>query len=260
MPTALITGASKGIGAVYAQVLAEKGYSLVLTARSYDHMQTIVAQLGQTYGVPIRFFSEDLSQPGAAQRIYDQVQSWGLSIDLLINNAGFGDYGEFAQRGRSKLTAMIQVNILALMELTHLFLPQMQQRGQGSIINLSSIGGFQAVPYLAVYGATKAFVLQFSEALWAENRQKGVTVMAVCPGPTTTDFFHAAEMKRNPDLMTSQDHPEIVVRESLAALEQKRSCVITGQLSNRLIALAGRFAPREWLVAQLEPRFRPPAE
>lgn len=256
MATALITGASRGIGAAFAQALAEQQYDLILSARSQSELQAVGDALSARYGIAVRYLVQDLSQPGASQAIFNQVQAWGISVDLLINNAGFGDYGEFISRDLAKFQVMLQVNITALVELTYLFLQQMQAQGRGQILNISSIAGFLPMPYLGVYAATKAFVLHFSEALWAENRERGISVMAVCPGPTATKFFDAAEMTAMPG-MSQGDSAETVVKDALMALKQGRSHVVTGNPQNRILVSTPRLMPRQWLVKLLSARFRP---
>ncbi len=260
MPTALITGATGGLGQAFATALADRHHDLILTSRSATALETLAKDLRTTHKVQVVTLAQDLSEAGAAENLYQQVQSQGLTVDLLINNAGFGDYGAFAEGDRPRFTAMIQVNVTALMELTHLVLPAMIQRRRGVILNVSSIAAFQPLPYLAVYAATKAFVRHFSEALWAELKPFGIRVLGVCPGPTATGFFEAANMTRNPALIAVPDSPAQVVTETLAALEKDLPTVIPGQGSHRFLAVAGRFVPRQWLLEQLEPRFRPPAQ
>jgi short-subunit dehydrogenase len=175
-----------------------------------------------------------------------------------VNNAGFGDYGAFGARELSRQLEMIQLNITALVEMTHRFLPAMQQRGSGSIINVSSIAAFQPLPYLSTYAATKAFVLSFTEALWAENQDTGVHFLALCPGPTETEFAKAAQFpqslgnKNQKGMATA----EAVVREALQALEKKHLTVITGSWGNQIIVNLPRFLPRNWLVSAVEKQFR----
>lgn len=261
MQTALITGASAGIGAAFAYELAERQTHLVLVARSETKLQKLSAVLEQQFKIQTTVIVQDLTQPEAAAQVFEAVNRQGLAIDLLINNAGIGDYGPFAQRSLQRQSDMVKLNVLALVEMTSLFLPPMQERGSGGIINVGSIAGFQAIPYLATYSASKAFVLRFSEALWAENKDKGVTVTALCPGPTTTDFFTEAEMDRNPALMARQSYeaPESVVKAGLAALAAGKSHVVTGSVKNQIIANASRLAPREFLAKILEKQFRPQA-
>ncbi len=258
MATALITGASRGIGAAFAQALAQQNYDLILSARSLAPLEIQANALSSQYGITVKPLVQDLSQANAAQEMFNQVQAWGTPVEMLINNAGFGDYGEFASRDLGKFQAMLQVNVTSLVELTHLFLPAMKSRQSGAILNISSIAGFLPMPYLSVYAASKAFVLHFSEALWAETRSQGVTVMAVCPGPTKTDFFNVAEMTSLPG-MEQGDSPDTVVQDALKALAQRRSHVVTGNPQNRILVSTPRILPRQWLVELLGTRFRPPS-
>jgi uncharacterized protein len=248
MSTALITGASSGIGAAFAEVLAKDRMDLVLVARSEDRLQQLANTLQSIHGIRVDVIVQDLTQPEAATVLYD----------LLINNAGFGDYGSFGDRPRQKQLDMIALNVAALVDLTHQFLPQMQQRRSGSILNIASIAAFQPMPYMSVYAATKAFVLSFSEALWAENQNTGVHIMAVCPGPTESQFFEAADF---PKTLASNSQSiasaEAVVQEALQALKNRQSNVVAGGLANQAIANASRFLPRRTLVNGIAKLFRP---
>jgi len=260
MSTALITGASSGIGAVFAQALAKRQTNLVLVARSQDKLNQLAQQLQEQYPIQVEVLVQDLTGPDAAKSVFEAVTQKNITIDLLINNAGFGTYGSFSESSLPKQLEMIQLNIMALVDLTYQFLPQMQQRGSGAIINLSSIAGFQPLPYMSVYAATKAFVLSFSEALWAENQDKGVKVIAVCPGPTKTNFFDIAGFE---ELATGSREnqrsatPESVVRDALKALEGHSSTVVTGGLPNQIIVNLPRFLRRDTLVKLVEQQFRP---
>ena len=260
MSTALITGASSGIGAVFAQALAKRQTNLVLVARSQDKLNQLAQQLQEQYPIQVEVLVQDLTAPNAAKSVFEAVTQKNITIDLLINNAGFGTYGSFSESSLPKQLEMIQLNIMALVDLTYQFLPQMQQRGSGAIINLSSIAGFQPLPYMSVYAATKAFVLSFSEALWAENQEKGVKVIAVCPGPTKTNFFDIAGFE---ELATGSREnqrsatPESVVRDALKALEGHSSTVVTGGLPNQIIVNLPRFLRRDTLVKLVEQQFRP---
>ncbi|ACK64246.1 short-chain dehydrogenase/reductase SDR [Rippkaea orientalis PCC 8801] len=256
--TALITGASFGIGTAFAQELAARQMNLILVARSQDKLYQLAETLKQETAIEVEVIVQDLVQPGATKAVYDRVQEKGLTVDLLINNAGFGDYGAFTERDLSRQVEMIQLNVVALVELTHLFLPQMQQKGSGGIINVASIAAFQPLPYLSVYAATKAFVLSLSEALWAENKDTGVNILALCPGPTESNFFKVADFpesfagKSNGQLTSAEE----VVKDALKALENNQSNCVTGGFANQLIVNASRFVPREFLVNAVEKQFR----
>lgn len=258
MTTALITGASAGIGTVFAQELAARQTNLVLVARSEDKLQQLAQQLQAQHKIQVDIIVQDLTEPSAATAVFNAVNQKGLTIDLLINNAGFGDYGAFAERDGERQVKMVQLNILALVDLTHQFLPGMRQRGSGGIINMASVAAFQPMPYFSVYAASKAFVLSFSESLWAENRQYGVHVLAVCPGPTDTQFFQEAEFPSTLAETAAQNYtaPKVVVQEALKALEDKHSTVVPGGLGNQLIANLPRFLPREALVSLVEKQFK----
>lgn len=263
MPTALITGASSGIGATFARQLATRQTDLVLVARNEAKLQQLAQELQSQFQIQVEVLPQDLTIANAATTVLTTVTQKNLTIDLLINNAGFGDYGPFAQSSRQRQLEMIQLNILALVDLTYQFLPLMQQRRSGSIINLASTAAFQPLPYLSIYAASKAFVLSFSEALWAENQEYGVKVLALCPGPTETSFFKEANF---PQSFTKgsdsqiQTSPEEVVNEALKALAANQSNVVTGGLPNQLLVNASRFLPRETLVKVVEQQFRPKAE
>lgn len=247
MTTALITGASAGIGATFAQELAARKTNLVLVARSPEKLQQLAAQLQAQYQIRVEIIVQDLTAPTAARSVFDTLTNKGITIDLLINNAGFGEYGDFTELDRERQLNMIQLNILALVDLTHLFLPGMRQRRSGNIINMSSVAAFQSMPYFCVYAATKSFILSFSEALWAENRKYGVRIIAVCPGPTDTNFFKDAEF---PSILVNfaeknYTSTEVVVREALAALDREHPVVVPGDLRNQILANVPRFLPRE---------------
>ncbi|NET41908.1 SDR family oxidoreductase [Okeania sp. SIO2B3] len=258
MKTALITGASSGIGEIFAKELASRKTNLVLVARSEDKLQQLANQLQSQYQIQADVIIQDLTAPAATNSIFETVFQKGLNIDLLVNNAGFGDYGNFTERTLEKQVNMIQLNITALVELTHLFLPRMQQNKSGAIINVSSIGGFQPLPYMSVYGATKAFVLSFSEALWAENQDSGVKILALCPGPTESEFFQRAEFPKSVGgaSMSKLTPTEEVVKDALQALEKNQSNAVTGGFLNQVIVNASRFFPRETLVSVVEKQFR----
>jgi short-subunit dehydrogenase len=243
-----------GLGAGFALALAERGAHLVLVARSRDKLEALAARLTQRHGVRTHVVVADLSKASAAQAVLDETRARGLTVDILINNAGFGTYGRFEEISAARQHEEVLLNCAALVGLTHAFLPGMLQRESGAIIHLASLAAFQPVPYMAVYGATKAFVLSFSEALWAENRARGVRVLALCPGATDTAFFDtvgAAEAA-----LGSRMRPEIVVSRALRALERGRSYVIPGA-SNYLLAQGARVLPRATLTQASERVMRP---
>src|SRR3954467_2419732 len=209
MNTTLITGASSGIGAAFARKLASGGRNVLLVARSEDKLITLCNELGRLSGIRAHYYAVALLKPGAAAEPPEETRRRELVIDMLVNNAGFGSMGDFGRLDPARELEMIDLNVKSLVDLTYQFLGPMHERGQGTIINVASTAAFQAVPYMATYAATKAFVLSFSEALWEENRQYGVHVMALCPGVTDTNFFAASGMGRPP--MRTIETPEDVV-------------------------------------------------
>lgn len=242
--TALITGASGGIGESYARALAALGTHLVLVARRADKLQQLAQQLSAQYGVQVTVLPMDLAQPGAAQQLLEACAARDLQIDVLVNNAGFGTYGPFDTIPPERDHELIQLNIAAVCDLAHAFLPPMLARGDGALINIASTAGFQPTPFFATYAASKAFVLSFSEALWAEVRPRGVRVLAVCPGPTATGFFEASQSDIGKVAFFSRQlRSDQVVQQSLRALECGRSYVIIGRF-NYVIAHSSRWAPR----------------
>ncbi|MEL6500933.1 MAG: SDR family oxidoreductase [Cyanobacteria bacterium J06607_15] len=258
MTTALITGASMGIGETFARELAAKNTDLVLVARSQDKLQDLATELTNKYQIETTVIAQDLTEPGAIQNVFDKITAQGSTIDMLINNAGFGDYGAFGDRPLSKMLAMVQLNISALVELTGLFLPQMQQRKAGSIVNVASIAAFQPIPYMSVYAASKAFVLSFSEALWSENKDLGVKVIAVCPGPTESKFYDRAEFPESATGLNGMTmaSSEKVVQDSLKALDKGQSNAVVGGFANQIIVNLPRLMPRDLLVETVGKQFK----
>jgi short-subunit dehydrogenase len=254
--TALVTGASMGIGATFARALAKRGANVILVARSTDKLDALATELAQTHRVRAEVITADLAKPGAAALVRDETVARGLTVDLLVNNAGFATYGLFDEVSAQRQHDEIMLNCAALVDMTHAFLPGMVGRGSGGIINVASTAAFQPVPYMAIYGATKAFVLSFSEALWAENRSRGVRVLALCPGATETPFF---DVVAAPEASVgSREKPETVVARGLEALEAGRSYVISGG-RNYIMAHAGRLMPRAVVTATTERIMRPRA-
>ena len=241
MNTTLITGASSGIGAAFARKLAARGRNVLLVARSEDKLIALCNELGRLTSIRAQYVALDLQQPDAAAQLFEETKKRELEIEMLINNAGFGSMGDFVKLDLNRELEIIQLNITALVDLTHRFLQPMRERKRGTIINVASTAGFQAVPYMATYAATKAFVLSFSEALWEENRAHGVHVMALCPGVTETNFFEASGMDHPP--MRISQTPEEVVDTALRALNRKKGTVISGWM-NLFTTEAERFVPR----------------
>jgi short-subunit dehydrogenase len=226
--TALITGASSGIGEAFAQILAARGMNLVLVARSAEKLRAMAQELSEQHGIRAEVVPADLCHEGAAQEVYRRTQELGVPVDLLVNNAGFGTFGRFDTLALEREHEENMLNVTALVDLTHAFVPAMVERKAGGVINVASIAAFQAVPYQAVYGASKAFVLSFSLALWAEYRKRGVRVVALCPGPTATNFFRVLGSDEVPRL-GSMHKPEAVVIAGLHALEQGRPYAVEGR-------------------------------
>lgn len=195
--TALITGASGGLGMEFAKIYAREGYDLVIVARSADKLEKLRDDICAQYGRSVWVLAQDLAQPNAAQRIYDYTVEQGITVTALVNNAGFGDFGNFWEIDMQRQTDLLQVNIMALVQLTRCFLPDMVSRGCGSVLNLSSVAAFSAGPRMCLYYASKEFVRCFSEAIAQELHGTGVTVTALCPGPTATGFEKAAQMKNS---------------------------------------------------------------
>ena len=245
MNTTLITGASSGIGEVFARKLAAQGHNLLLVARSEDKLINLCNELGRSKSIRAQYVALDLSERDAPARLFAEAQNRGLEIDFLINNAGFGSMGEFTRLDLDHELNMIDLNVRSLVELTHRFLVPMRERKSGSIINVASTAGFQPVPFMATYAATKAFVLSFSEALWEENRPYGVKVMALCPGVTDTNFFEAARIQRPPARVAQT--PEAVVDTALRGLSRGKGSIISGW-TNFLMVEAERLTPRAMVV------------
>jgi short-subunit dehydrogenase len=242
--TALITGASSGIGEAFAYELAKQGANLILTARSADKLQILANKISKEYNVKVSVFTGDLSQKGTPQKLYNQIKQAGLSVDLLVNNAGFGKWVNFLDESMEGYDEMIEVNINALAKLCHLVLPEMLQKKDCGIINVASTGALQPCPYVATYCASKSFVLDFSEALYGEYSKKGVTITALCPGNTTTGFQSVA--KANTKGMAA-DIPETVARQGISALLKNKSFKIVGTV-NYLQSFLPRLLPRKVVI------------
>ncbi len=241
MNTTLITGASSGIGASFARKLAARGDNLLLVARSEENLIALCNELGRTNRIHAQYVAMDLSEPDAPTRLFAETQKRELEIDFLINNAGFGSMGDFTTLDLDRALNMIDLNVRALTDMTNRFLLPMREHQSGSIINVASPAGFQPVPFMAAYAATKAFVLSFSEALREENRPYGIKVMALCPGVTDTNFFAASHMQKPPRRIAQT--PDAVVDTALRGLKRGKAHVISGW-TNFFMIESERLVPR----------------
>ncbi|MFO0596157.1 MAG: SDR family oxidoreductase [Myxococcaceae bacterium] len=246
--TVVVTGASAGLGAVFARQLIARGASVVMVARSEDKLRALAAELGERAS----WVTADLGQPGAAQRLLAEITQRGVSVDVLVNNAGYGLFGRFDRLGAAEQAGEIALNVVALVELTHAFLPMIEKR-QGGVIQVGSAAGYAPIPYMAVYGATKAFVLSFSEALWAELRERGVRVTHLAPGATDTSFFSRSGEAA---AVGAKASPEDVVRLGLEAFVAGRASVVHG-FRNWFLTVLGRFFTREFTARIAERMTRP---
>ncbi len=253
--TALITGASSGIGEQFAVQLAKRGMNLVLAARSEDKMQALASRLRTANpGIEVSVIGVDLAVPQGPRELTDRLAADGTRVDVLINNAGFGSHDLVVDEDPDNLAREIQLNCSSLVTLTARLLPAMVERGRGGVLNVASTAGFQPIPTMAVYGATKAFVLSFTEALWSETRKTGVRVVALCPGPTETAFFDTTGR----EFMTNgrQTAEEVAAVGLKAFFDGSGPSVIPGTI-NRLMAAGSRLAPRSIVVRAAEIRVRP---
>ncbi len=240
---ALVTGASSGLGLEFANQLAERGHNLILTARRKDRLDALKAELEKTHGIDAPVIVCDLASPNAAKKLHDRIKAKKLTVDIVVNNAGFGVFGNYAEIEWQRENTMLQVDIVALAQLTKLFTQDMLARGQGHVLLISSIGAYQATPYYASYAAAKAFVLMFGEAIGYELRRNGVKVTVLSPGVTATEFL--AVSGQRPTLyqrLFMMDAPK-VVRIGLNAMFRGKPSVIPG-LGNKIAIWSNRFAPR----------------
>jgi hypothetical protein len=246
--TALITGASSGIGLEFAKIHASKGDNLVLVARNINKLNELKAELEIQFNVMIYTIEKDLSLVNSSLEVYEEVKSKGIQIDYLINNAGFGDIGNFSNTRWEKELRMINLNITALTQLCKLFLIDMLARKKGKIMNIASTAAFQPGPMMAVYFATKSYVLHFTEAVNAEVKGSGVTLTALCPGPTKSGFQAAAEIGKS--LLFNKRNPSSkeVAEYGYKSMMKGKSVAIHGFI-NYLMANSVRFTPRNWVVA-----------
>ena len=250
---ALVTGASAGIGVALAEELAIGGTNLVLTARRQDRLEALSERLASNYRIQTEVFSADLADPSSPERIFAFTRGKGMEIDLLINNAGFGKYGEFWRAEKQPFLDMVQVNCAAIVHLTHLYLQGMIARRRGDILILASTASFQAVPYIATYAATKAFDLLFAEGLAEELKPYGIRVCALCPGSTGSEFHVVAGQEK---FINRAESAQKVARTGLKALAAGKSYVVSG-LWNYLGAHGERLVPRRFVTRTAARMFKP---
>jgi uncharacterized protein len=251
---ALVTGASAGIGRELARQLAADGANLVLTARRNDRLAQLALELKASYKIQVETFPADLARPDSPRELFRFTQQKQLPIEILVNNAGFGKYGEFFRADSQRLQEMIQVNVAAVVSLTHLYLPAMAERRSGYVLIVSSVAAYQAVPYISTYAASKAFELLFAEGIAAEMRPYGVNVCCLCPGSTETEFHQVAGQP--PRTAGRRETAEKVARVGLAALAAGRPRVISGR-HNRVNVELQRLVPRR-LVTRVATRLFAP--
>jgi len=252
---ALITGASSGIGETFAIELAKKGTNVILVARREDRLNALANKLREAYKIEVDVCPIDLIQTDAPKKLFDLISRNNRSVKILINNAGFGVFGRLHEADLQKNQEQILVNVYALTYLTQLFLPAMVKDNEGAIINVASTAAFQPCPYLSVYGATKAFVLTFTEALWAEYQHSNIHILALCPGPVATEFFNA--LGKNHSITGPRDTAETIVTTALSALDNRKIYVIPGAIKNYILANLGRFSPRSITAKISEMMLRP---
>lgn len=242
--TALITGASGGLGLSFVNLFAKEGYDLVLVARNGERLEEIKKEIEEKYNVKAIVVAKDLCSPNGAQEVYDATKEAEIKIDVLVNNAGFGDFGEFYKSDINKQIRMVDLNCTALMHLCHLYLPDMIEQKRGNILNVDSIAAFQAGPLMSVYYATKAFVLSFSQALTRELKGTGVKVTALCPGPIRTNFDNAADLGESGLFKNLKVwDPDVVAKFGYKKMKKGKSLCICG-FTNKIIVFANRLSPR----------------
>lgn len=250
---ALVTGASSGFGIDFAHLLAARGANLVLVARRAEPMQALAAKLKRAHDTQCHVIAMDLARPGVGAELHAKVRAKRVAIDILINNAGFGVFGDFVDQPLDNALNMLQLNVMALTELTHVFAADMVKRGMGKILLVGSLGGFQPLPMYAGYAASKAYVLSFGEALHEELKDRGVVVTVLCPGVTATNFLAVSGQKSMPlpDVLLMESRP--VAEIGLKALDAGRASVVPG-LPNQVTAFSNRVLPRSlfpWLAYKL---------
>jgi uncharacterized protein len=257
MKVTLITGASSGIGEAFARRLAEEKHNLVLVSRNQKKLHELCDELMLKYGISAHYIAIDLSESDGPSRVFQETSRHGMEVDLLINNAGFGSMGDFAKLDGQRELEMIRLNISALVELTHLYLSPMRSRQAGAIINVASTASFQPIPYMATYAATKAFVTSFTEAIAQENRRFGITISALCPGPTATNFFAAAQA--SPFVAKGMQTSEEVVEIGMKGIKKRKPKIISG-FRNAFLARLSGFVPNRVITGFAAWYLRPKLE
>jgi uncharacterized protein len=258
MKAALITGASSGIGEAFARRLAADGHNLVLAARSEKKLHELCDELMLRHQITAHYVPIDLTGQQAGAELFNETERHGFEIDWLVNNAGFGSMGDFAALNLDRELEMINLNISALVALTHHYLQKMRQHRKGTIINVSSAAGFQPIPFMATYAATKAFVTSFSEAIAEENRPYGIKVLALCPGATETNFFAASAIKE-PVKVKGLQTPEEVVETALKAVRHGKSSIVSGW-ANYIGSVFGTLTPNSLVTRVIGNALRPKFE
>ena len=250
--TALITGATSGIGYELTKLFAEDSYDLVLIARNKDKLKEIKEYLSKKYNIDILIIAKDLSVPNAAIEIFNEIEEKKIVIDILVNNAGIGNFGLFNNEKLLKISQIMQINIVALTELTKLYLKEMVDRKEGKILNVSSMAAFQPGPYMAVYYASKAYVQSFSEAIASELKGTGVTVTTLCPGPTKSGFQHQVGSEgSNLSKLNLLSSSKYVAKYGYKALNEGKSVAIPGFVNTSLVNTA-KFIPRKATIQMVK--------
>jgi short-subunit dehydrogenase len=249
--TALITGASSGIGYELTKLFAADGYDVVLVARREQRLQELATEIEQQYGVTATVIPVDLAEPGGPQRLFDEVTDHGIEVHTLVNNAGFGNQGRFDQTEIEVEASMIDLNVTAVTRLTKLFVRPMVDRGEGAVLNTASMAGMAPTPTQAVYSSTKAYILSFSEAIAAELADEGVTVTALCPGPVDTEFFEANDMADSGLTEGRINDPASVALEGYEGLKRGETVVVPSRRM-KLLSQAKRLLPRQRVVGLAE--------
>ncbi|HEX8330419.1 MAG TPA: SDR family oxidoreductase [Hymenobacter sp.] len=254
LSVALVTGAAAGLGQELAHLLAKDQYELILVDQNPGGLAEFAEYLRSAHGTTVTLITQDLAEMGAAQAVYQAVQAQGRQVDILVNDAGFGEYGMFLESSIERNSAVIHTNILALVELTYLFGRDMKSRGKGRILQLGSTAAYTPSPQMAVYSATKSFVLSFSEALANELKDSGVTVTTLCPGATDTDFFERAGAENTNAANGPLSDPKDVAKDGYEALMNGEMRVISG-ITNKVQAMLSNLTPDNLVAAGMRKMF-----